>query len=187
MSTIRLLVLGVTRLQQPTYGYAVRRELLTWRADTWTNVKPGSIYHALKQLTHEGKLRAIGTESSSTGPGRTLFELTEAGEAEYRTLLDDALVSVDMEELGAGIALMDTLPRDHVINLLRQQRQRSTQVRDELVAMKADYPRRGEAPHSADLLELWAGTFDHLARWTDGIVERLDNGEYQMADDSPAV
>src|SRR5690606_27723982 len=99
MSTVRLLVLGVMRRQQPTHGYAVRQELLSWRADTWTNVKPGSIYHALKQLTQEGKLRALGTEGSSHGPGRTIFELTAAGEDEFRTLMDAALVSIDMEEL----------------------------------------------------------------------------------------
>ncbi|MBV7702508.1 PadR family transcriptional regulator [Nocardia nova] len=183
MSTVRLLVLGVIRLRQPTYGYAVRRELLSWRADTWTNVKPGSIYHALKQLTHEGKLHATGTEASSTGPGRTLFEMTETGDAEFRTLLDAALVSIDMEELGAGIAFMDTLPRSHVIGLLRRQRERSAEVRDELLAMKADYPPRYEAPHSADLLELWSGTFDNLSRWTAGVLRRLENGHYRMADD----
>ncbi|WP_063002687.1 PadR family transcriptional regulator [Nocardia mikamii] len=187
MSTVRLLVLGVIRSQQPTYGYAVRRELLSWRADTWTNVKPGSIYHALKQLAHEGKLNAIGSETSSAGPGRTLFELTDTGEAEFRALLDAALVSVDMEELGAGIAFMDALPREHVIGLLRQQRQRSAEVRDELLAMKADYPPRGQAPHSADLLELWGGTFDNLARWTGGMLQRLEEGHYRMADDRPAV
>ncbi|MET8874050.1 PadR family transcriptional regulator [Nocardia sp. NPDC004604] len=182
MSAVRLLVLGVMRLHQPTYGYAVRRELLSWRAETWTNVKPGSIYHALKQLTQEGKLSAFGTEGSTEGPGRTLFQLTEAGEAEFRRLMDEALVSVDMEELGAGIAFMDALPRAHVIEKLREQRRNAAAVRDDLLAMVLKFPGRYEPPHATDLLELWSGVFDNLSHWTGGVLERLEAGEYRMSD-----
>ncbi|MFQ6392617.1 PadR family transcriptional regulator [Nocardia sp. KC 131] len=182
MSAVRLLVLGVMRLRQPTYGYAVRRELLSWRAETWTNVKPGSIYHALKQLTQEGKLSTHGTEGSDQGPGRTLFAVTEAGESEFRMLMDEALVSVDMEELGAAIAFMDALPRAHVIEKLREQRRRSEAVRADLLAMIPTFPGRHEPPHSADLLELWSGVFGHLAGWTAGLLERMEAGEYRMSD-----
>lgn len=184
MTAVRLLVLGVLRRQQPAHGYAVRRELLSWRADTWTNVKPGSIYHALKQLAREGKLRALGTEGGDRGPGRTRYELTEAGEAEFRALMDAALVSIDMEELGAGIAFMDALPRAHVLEKLREQRERSRVVRDELLGMVDDYPGRYEAPHATDLLELWSGVFDNLSGWTAGVLARLERGEYRMADDT---
>ncbi|MEU2035948.1 PadR family transcriptional regulator [Nocardia amamiensis] len=186
MSAVRLLVLGVMRLRQPTHGYAVRRELLSWRAETWTNVKPGSIYHALKQLTQEGKLSAFGTEDSAQGPGRTLFRMTEAGEAEFRRLMDEALVSVDMEELGAAIAFMDALPRAHVIEKLREQRRRSEEVRTSLIAMIPNFPGRYEAPHATDLLELWSGVFENLSGWTGGVLARLESGEYRMSDQGQA-
>ncbi|MFD6161047.1 PadR family transcriptional regulator [Nocardia sp. NPDC060256] len=183
MSAVRLLVLGVMRLRQPTYGYAVRRELLSWRAETWTNVKPGSIYHALKQLTQEGKLSAFGTEDSSEGPGRTLFNLTEAGEAEFRKLMDEALVSIDMEELGAGIAFMDALPRAHVIEKLREQRRRSDEARAGLLDMIPTFPGgRHEPPHTTDLLELWSSVFGNLTGWTDAVLARLEAGEYRMSE-----
>ncbi|MBF6180485.1 PadR family transcriptional regulator [Nocardia otitidiscaviarum] len=184
MSTVRLLVLGVVRLHaQPTYGYAVRRELLSWRAETWTNVKPGSIHHALKQLAQEGCLRPLGTEGSSQGPGRTLYELTPAGDREFLRLLESALVSVDMEELGAGIAFMDALPRARVIELLREQRARSEEIRVGLLEMIPEFPSRHEAPYSTDLLELWSGVFGNLTGWTAGLLARLEAGEYRMADD----
>ncbi|ONM50133.1 PadR family transcriptional regulator [Nocardia donostiensis] len=183
MSSVRLLVLGVMRTRQPIHGYAVRQELLSWRADTWTNVKPGSIYHALKQLTQEGKLRALGTEGSTQGPGRTLFELTETGEAEFRTLMDEALVSIDMEEFGAALAFMDALPREHVIEKLREQQTRTRAVHDELLAMIGDFPGRYDPPHATDLLELWSSVFANFADWTSGVLGRLEAGEYRMADD----
>ena len=183
MSAVRLLVLGVTRRHQPTHGYAVRRELLSWRADTWTNVQPGSIYHAIKQLTQEGKLRTLGTEGGGRGPGRTLFELTPTGDIEFFERLDAALTSVDMEELGAGIAFMDALPRAEVIAKLEEQRTRSHAVRNDLLAMVADFPGRYEPPHFTDLLELWSGVFDNLTGWTSGILTRLEQDEYRLADD----
>lgn len=182
MSAVRLLVLGVVRMhRQPTYGYAVRQELLSWRAETWTNVKPGSIHHALKQLAQEGNLRAVGTEGSSVGPGRTLYEITEAGDAEFRRLLEIALVSIDMEELGAGIAFMDALPRARVVDLLREQRDRSDEVRAGLLDMIPEFPSRHQAPYSTDLLELWSGVFANLTGWTGGLLTRLEAGEYHMA------
>ncbi|RDI50946.1 DNA-binding PadR family transcriptional regulator [Nocardia mexicana] len=185
MSAVRLLVLGVIRRHQPTYGYAVRQELLSWRAETWTNVKPGSIYHALKQLTAEDKLRAVRTEDSSQGPGRTLFELTAAGEQEFFERLEAALASVDMEEHGAGIAFMQALPRARVIELLTAQRRYATEIRDDLLAMVPEFPGRYDAPHSPDLLELWSGVFDNFSGWTGRLLTRLEGGEYHMADDGP--
>ncbi|NUS45187.1 MAG: PadR family transcriptional regulator [Mycobacteriaceae bacterium] len=183
MSAVRLLVLGVLRAQQPSYGYAVRRELLGWRVETWTDVKAGSIYHALKQLGQEGKVHAIRTEASSAGPGRTLYEVTAAGEAEFFARLEAALVCIDMEELGAGIAFMRALPRARVVELLTEQRARSAETRDGLLAMAPDFPARHETPHSTDLLELWSGVFANLSTWTDGLIARLEAGEYRMADD----
>ncbi|MFI5775590.1 PadR family transcriptional regulator [Nocardia sp. NPDC051570] len=187
MSAVRLLVLGVIRLRQPTYGYAVRQELLSWRAETWTNVKPGSIHHALKQLTQEGNLRALGTETSDQGPGRTLFELTADGETEFFRLLENALGSIDMEQLGAGIAFMDALPRARVVELLTEQRRRTAEARDDLLAMVPGFPGRYEAPHSPDLLELWSGVFAGFTDWTQRLVDRLESGEYRMADDDTAT
>lgn len=183
MAAVRLLVLGVVRARGSAHGYAVRRELLDWRAETWTNVRPGSIHHALKQLTAEGKLRELGTEPGERGPGRTLYALTPAGEREFRALMDEALVSIDMEELGAAIAFMDALPRAHVLDRLREQRTRSAEVSRELLGMVPDFPGRYETPHTTDLLELWSGVFGTLTGWTDGVIARLEAGEYRMADD----
>ncbi|WP_170166607.1 PadR family transcriptional regulator [Lentzea atacamensis] len=56
MSATRMLVLGVVKLVGEAHGYVVRRELKSWSADSWANVQPGSIYHALKSLAKDGLL-----------------------------------------------------------------------------------------------------------------------------------
>jgi DNA-binding PadR family transcriptional regulator len=184
VAVVRLFVLGVIRMHGQTHGYALHRQLLDWRIDTWTRVRPGSIYHALKQVTKEGKLRVVGVEGSSQGPGRTLYELTPEGETEYRQLLDAALSSIDLTELGAGIAFMQTLPRQHVIDLLAEQHRRATEISVGLDRMMPAFPHRDEPPHVQDLLALWSTGVAATAGWTEALIRRLEDGEYVMADDA---
>jgi DNA-binding PadR family transcriptional regulator len=56
MSVTRLLVLGAVRIFQPAHGYLVRRELISWHAQEWANLNPGSVYNALRSLTRDGLL-----------------------------------------------------------------------------------------------------------------------------------
>jgi DNA-binding PadR family transcriptional regulator len=180
MSVVRLLVLGVIRAQGQAHGYAVQRELMSWKVETWTRVRPGSLYHALKQLEKEGLLEERGTEHGE-GPGRTLYALSDAGDGEFRQLLDKALGSFDLEELGAGVAFMQALPRAHVLKLLRAQQKAATLNRDHLDRWVSDFEDRSQPPHTADLLELWSGSLTATAAWTARIIQRLEAGEYVMA------
>ncbi|MGH3566084.1 MAG: PadR family transcriptional regulator [Pseudonocardia sp.] len=86
MSATRLLVLGIVRGYGRAHGYRVGHDLLSWGADEWANVKWGSIYHALRALTQSGFLL-----DHNDILGRTDYELTERGEAEFIRLLSDAL------------------------------------------------------------------------------------------------
>ena len=45
MTSNRLLVLGAVRIFQPVHGYLVRRELLSWHAEEWAHLNPGSVYN----------------------------------------------------------------------------------------------------------------------------------------------
>ena len=61
--------------------------LLSWSADKWANVQPGSIYHALRKLTEEELLREVATEQVGARPARTTYEITDRGKAEFQSLL----------------------------------------------------------------------------------------------------
>lgn len=183
MSIVRLLVLGVLQLKGASHGYAVHKELSSWNIEAWTQVKPGSIYHALKQLHKELKLSEAGTESSTEGPGRSLYALTETGRAEFFTLLEQALISVEPAELATGIAFMQTLPRQRVIRLLSTQQIQLTAYQSGLSQLMPGFKDRSPAPHSLDLLELWSGHLGVTQAWSAGLIQRLQAGEYTMADD----
>lgn len=181
--TVRLLVLGVVRHRGEAHGYAVHRELTSWRVDTWTAVKPPSIYHAVKQLAREELLVASDREDSPRGPARVRYRLTAAGEREFLRLLEEALVSPDIEELGAGIAFMRCLPRERVVGLLTEQRATSVRISDELNEMKAQWPQADEPPHARHLLDLWRGSFTAHASWTADMLTRIRVGAFTFADE----
>src|ERR1041384_1148741 len=107
MTATRLLVLGVVRGYGRAHGYLIGNDLLAWGADHWANVKWGSIYHALKQLTKTGALTEHEREN------RTEYGITPQGEQEFRTLLCNAIRQPEHrpDMLSAGLALLPALPR----------------------------------------------------------------------------
>jgi DNA-binding PadR family transcriptional regulator len=189
LSATRLLVLGVVRMYGRAHGYQVRRELLTWSADKWANVQPGSIYHALKKMTAEDLLEQVDVEPGDSGPDRVAYRLTGEGEQEYQVLLAKALSDPELDhpELSAAISLMTTLPRQRVINLLRHR----------LVNLEAEERRAklmleelkesvglGTPEHVGELFRLWGVISTASLTWLQGLIARLEAGEYVMADDT---
>ncbi|MEV6876721.1 PadR family transcriptional regulator [Amycolatopsis sp. NPDC051128] len=192
MSATRLLVLGVVRMFGRAHGYQVRRELLTWSADKWANVQPGSIYHALKKMAAEELLELVDVEPGEGGPDRTAYRLTDVGEHEYQVLIAKALSDPQLNhpDLSAAISLMTTLPRARVINLLRQRlvHLEAEQRQAKLMAeeLKA-HMELGTPEHVSELYRLWGGITDASLAWLEGLVARLEAGEYVMADDTGAA
>lgn len=185
MSAIRLLVLGSVREHGRAHGYMVRNDLEFWGAHEWSNAKPGSIYHALKQLAKQGLLTAYDrAPSPAGGPPRTEYELTEAGEREFFRLLRHAFAAVDEKPdmLTAAVGFLVDLPRAEAIELLRQRV-------EALTAWRADVTSRwtpgGATPedlgHIGEIMGLWVHTSDSAAQWTRGLIERLERGAYVMA------
>jgi DNA-binding PadR family transcriptional regulator len=175
MSATRLLVLGIVRGYGRAHGYRVGNDLLSWGADEWANVKWGSIYHALKSLTQAGFLL-----DHNDVPGRTDYEITERGEAEFMRLLRDAVRRPQPRPdfLGAALAMLPSLPRDEAIRLLRERLATLEEARDKA---QAQVDAWAEPPHVRELFGLWEHTAAGGAEWTRGVIERLESGCYPMA------
>jgi DNA-binding PadR family transcriptional regulator len=185
LSATRLLVLGVVRMYGKAHGYQVRRELLTWSADKWANVKPGSIYHALKKMSIEKLLEQVDVEPGDSGPDRVAYRLTPAGEAEFEVLLTASLSSPSMTgyEMSAAITLMTALPRQRVIDLLRHRLLRLESDHRSALLLTEQGPEHGQPEHVNNLYWLWEGHARASLSWLKGVIERLEAGEYVMADD----
>ncbi|MER6164957.1 PadR family transcriptional regulator [Streptomyces violaceorubidus] len=184
MSAIRLLVLGAVRQHGRAHGYQVRNDLEYWGAHEWSNAKPGSIYHALKQMAKQGLLVAHEIAPSTVGgPPRVEYEITEQGTEEYLTLLRAYLTAYDQrpDVLTAALGFMVDLPREEVLALLEERVRRIGEWRS---AVTEHYlPARGPGPygHIGEIMNYWVHSADSGAEWTRGLVERVRGGAYTFA------
>jgi DNA-binding PadR family transcriptional regulator len=184
MSAIRLLVLGAVRMHGRAHGYQVRNDLEYWGAHEWSNAKPGSIYHALKQMAKQGLLLAHETAPSTAGgPPRTEYEVTDEGLAEYLTLLRDAIRShgQQMDVLSAAIGFIVDLPREEAVALLKERIEGMREWRDSVT----EYYTPEEGPeslgHIGEIMNLWVHSADTGAEWTRGLIARIEGGAYTFA------
>ncbi|MEU5542140.1 PadR family transcriptional regulator [Streptomyces sioyaensis] len=184
MSAIRLLVLGAVRQHGRAHGYQVRNDLEYWGAHEWSHAKPGSIYHALKQMARQGLLLAHDiAPSTAGGPPRTEYELTAAGEAEYFSLLRTALSRHDQKAdmLSAGIGFVVDLPRDEAVALLRERVRALEEWRSTVTEYYTPEGGPGQLGHIGEIMQMWVHSSDSGAEWTRGLIERIEGGAYVFA------
>ncbi|MEV0224636.1 PadR family transcriptional regulator [Streptomyces sp. NPDC050704] len=184
MSVIRLLVLSAVRQHGRAHGYQVRNDLEFWGAHEWSNAKPGSIYHALKQMAKQGLLYAHEiAPSTAGGPPRTEYEITEKGAKEYFAMVRESLTSYDQkpDALSAALGSMVDLDREEVVELLEE---RVRGIQEWRKAVTEYYtPEEGPAQlgHIGEIMNFWVHSADSGAEWTRGLIARIKGGAYTFA------
>jgi DNA-binding PadR family transcriptional regulator len=182
MSATRLLLLGTVRVFQPVHGYFVRRELLSWHAEAWAHLNPGSVYNGLRVLARDGLVEEVGTEAKGGRPARTTYRLTEDGESEFLMLLRGTLWNVashDPAALMAAWSFVAMLTRQEVIAALEHRiEQISASARSTHFAID-DIRRSAGTPDSViEHFRLTQARLDGEATWAGELIERLRAGEY---------
>ncbi|MER8233368.1 PadR family transcriptional regulator [Streptomyces sp. NPDC094049] len=184
MSAIRLLVLGAVRQHGRAHGYQVRNDLEYWGAHEWSHAKPGSIYHALKQMAKQELLHAHEVAPSAVGgPPRVEYELTESGEQEYFALLREALTTYDqkMDVMSAAIGFMVDLPREEAVELLRRRVRALDEWRTAVTEYYTPDGGPGQLGHIGEIMHMWVHSADAGKEWTLGLIERVEAGAYVFA------
>ncbi|NUS44575.1 MAG: PadR family transcriptional regulator [Mycobacteriaceae bacterium] len=191
----RMLVLAIVRILQPVHGYDVRRELLSWHADEWANVKPGSIYGALKTLQRDGLIAVDGVGQDGARPERTTYRLTSEGEKQFSGMLRDSLWSVEQPKhpYFTTVSLFPHASRDDVVAALRS---RILKFEADLVFLERDQarilagsgdPAETEPHHVADAIRLRAEHVQADLRWTQKTLERIESGELDVWSDERMI
>lgn len=174
-----MMILGLVRWMQPVHGYDVRRELLSWSADKWANVQPGSIYHALRKLTDEGLLRTVSVEQVGARPARTTYEVTPKGDEEFETLLRAQWWQLNepTDPFVAAFSFLPAMPRDEAAAALRN---RANLIRAGVESMRAsldsDWVRNRKPVHVGWMFELWLARAEAEMAWCERIAERIESG-----------
>jgi DNA-binding PadR family transcriptional regulator len=185
MSSTRLLILGAVRIFQPAHGYIVRRELLSWHAEEWAHLNPGSVYNALRTLTRDGYLEEVGTETQGGRPARTTYRLTADGETEFLMLVRRALWNVEAHEpaaLLAGWSFAWALRREEVIGAFEHRVEQIEALGKASAFAIEDIDRDPAKPsHVSEHVRLSQARLEGEARWTRELLERLRAGEHWFA------
>ncbi|MFD7429457.1 PadR family transcriptional regulator [Streptomyces sp. NPDC059818] len=184
MSAIRLLVLCAVRQHGRAHGYQIRNDLEYWGAQEWSSAKPGSIYHALKQMAKQGVLLAHEVAPSTAGgPPRTEYEITEQGDEEYFTLLRAALTSYDqkLDVLSAGLGGIVDLERSEAVSLLKERVAGLAAWRSAVTEYYTPEAGPESIGHIGEIMNMWVHSADAGADWTRGLIARIEGGAYTFA------
>ena len=186
MSATRLLVLGAVRIMQPVHGYDVRRELLSWHVEESANIKPGSIYSALKTLAKDGSITAQGDLAK---PERTSYVLTGEGEKEFQTLLRAAWWRVvqPTEPLIPALVLLPFLPREELVAAVQSRIAQLAASLDELRFLRAGIhdgatgEDGGIPEHVREIVDFVTARTKAELSWSRELVQRVKGGTYAFA------
>ena len=181
-STTRLLVLGVVRILQPVHGYDARRELLSWRADEWANVAPGSVYNQLKTLVADALLEVVTTESHGGRPARTVYRTTPDGDSEFTRLLREAwwTLASSPASILAATCFLPHMSRTELITALEHRLALLDAARSGLTFAVEELPSPSTPGHVAEVLRLSAAHLGGERAWAEQLIERLRSGHYLM-------
>jgi DNA-binding PadR family transcriptional regulator len=177
-----MMILGLVSWMEPVHGYDVRRELLSWSADKWANVQPGSIYHALRKLTEEGLLHEVATEQVGGRPAKTSYGITEKGKAEFQALLRNGWwnLTQPVDPFMAAFSFLSALPLEESAAALRN---RAIQLRAGVqqleAATKADWADN-KPVYVSWLWERSIVMAEAEIAWCERTAARIESGEFKF-------
>ena len=116
------LTLLVTLTERPMYPYELAATLRERGKDQSIKINWGSLYTVIQNLDKHGFIEAVETTREGGQPQRTVYRITEAGQAEMNDWLRELLGTPEREypRFEAGLADAGVLGPDAVIELLEQ-------------------------------------------------------------------
>lgn len=178
MST-RLVILGLLR-KRPLYGYEIKHIIEDHMGD-WTSIAFGSIYFALGKLADEGYIEKVATEQEGGRPSRSVYQITEAGWAEFMRLLREMWKGVERQYFDFDIALFfkEALTHDEVVGFLRGRVAQLVEILHHLDAHQAEQMAIDEVPRQAAVIfEHTRVHFRAELAWTQDLLDQVERGEY---------
>lgn len=130
----KILVLGLLKKYGPMSGYDIQIGLEETRTELWMNVKPASIYYALKKLEEE-KLIILDQVEQTGNRSRTTYKITEAGINLYEIKLLEKLSSFTVAfpgDLYGTVSFIHDIPANKAIKALQLQLTKIEKVIEEI-------------------------------------------------------
>ncbi|MBL1078130.1 PadR family transcriptional regulator [Nocardia sp. 2] len=163
----------------PMHRYEIAAKLRSWGKDRDMDIKWGSLYTVVDNLTKHGFLEITGSERDGARPERTIYAITEAGRAELTDWTRELISSPEPEQrrFRAGLSVLAVLPPDEVIDLLGERITKLdktiAEYRAQMAALEGSLPRLFLVEDDYELAMLEAEV-----NWARGLRESLSDGSF---------
>ncbi len=177
MNVAKFLVLGTLDPIVSASGYDIIRELDKKMVTHWTNVKKGSIYHALKALTKDEHIQETEKLKQGSYPTMTLFKITKTGQNLFDKMQKEAFMGLYPYFFGFKLALKfnSRLEADQI----RKYADKAIEIIDTNIARMDEYI--ASLPKSDPSLDNFPFFIEHdkmlfiqEKKWIQMAMERLD-------------
>ncbi len=149
--SVELVILGFLR-EKEYHGYELKKEIQR-RMGQWTDIKFGSIYHALRKLVERGAVQKVGEEHRRGKPDRTIYRITGKGEEEFLALLRELLNRLQRVylEFDIGLYFAGNLPPVELPKILESRIAEHKEILRILKAVK-EMPIHQQLPKVSELI-----------------------------------
>lgn len=182
-SPLALAVLALLS-ERPMHPYEIASEIRLRGIEHSIRLNYGSLYSVVDALRDAGHITAQETVREGRRPERTVYALTEQGDAEMLSRLRSLLGKHDREypRFMAGLAFLEHVPRDEAVELLEQRTRELDQeignLRSIVVGLRERGLERIAIVEAEYLLMLW----DAEAAWVRVLTEDLASGRLPPMD-----
>ena len=159
-------ILGLVR-KEPRSGYEIKAIVDNSTRFFWA-ASYGQIYPELKRLAEAGLV--VGSDSSTGGRKRTVYEITADGEEELRAWLRQSPETFEMRDEGLlKLFFADALPREEAVEILRAMRAQRLAINARLRAIEQ---MKGEIEDPFPMIVLRGGL--EFSEWFADWCERME-------------
>lgn len=177
MNITRLIVLGTLSTLGPMYGHQIQRTFSLINLEAWSEVRVGSLYHALNRLHEQELIEPVRTEREGRLPARTVFAITPEGERELAVLRDHALRTItrSRDPFDVGLWVATGLPHDELEATVRRRLDGFRSDLAEAVQLRLRLGENQQLPAVGRLLMRHSETrLEAEIAWHTELIEHLD-------------
>src|SRR3569623_2581774 len=132
-----LLILGVLH-RGSFHPYEIKRRLSNAMAERYVDVDVGTLYYAIRQLSHAGLIDSVKSEQVARGGMRTVYRITAAGKRRFQELLNAQFEAEGFvtDSLYSAMLILHLADLEKVAPLLRSKIERQTRAIEELATLR---------------------------------------------------
>ena len=173
---LALAVLALLR-ERPLHPYDMALTMRQRRQEDSIKLRYGSLYTVIEALVREGYIVAKETTRAGNRPERTIYMLTDAGQAEMHKWLSELLSTPTLEfvQFKAALSLVFYVAPDEVTTLLRERVGFLIVAIQNLKAEIADQLAGGVQPIFTIKTEYQMTLLEAERKWVEELIPRVES------------